>query len=110
MVVQYGGDVLGRLVIVPRRAVGVRILERQVSVAIADLFAASIAAPRDDDDLADAASFANRLLLERRHDSLTDEAQLSHANSGGVPPQSGCNNSGMPLLTCAIAWSGVRMR
>ena len=50
VVVQYGGDVLGRLVVVPARAVGVRILERQVAVAIADLFAASIAA-RDDDDL-----------------------------------------------------------
>jgi hypothetical protein len=49
VVVQYGGDVLGRLVIVPERAVGVRILERQVAVAIADLFAASIAA-RDDAD------------------------------------------------------------
>jgi hypothetical protein len=49
VVVQYGGDVLGRLVIVPVRAVGVRILERQVAVAIADLFAASIAAPRGRD-------------------------------------------------------------
>ena len=48
VVVQYGGDVLGRLVIVPERAVGVRILERQVAVAIADLFAASIAARNGD--------------------------------------------------------------
>ena len=49
MVVQYGGDVLGRLVVVPVRKVGVRILERQVAVAIADLFAASVAAHRDGD-------------------------------------------------------------
>ena len=49
VVVQYGGDVLGRLVIVPSHAVGVRILERQVAVAIADLYAASIAARGDAD-------------------------------------------------------------
>jgi len=50
VVVQYRGDVLGRLVIVPTHAVGVRILERQVAVAIADLYAASIAV-RDDGDI-----------------------------------------------------------
>ena len=50
VIVQYGGDVLGRLVVVPSHAVGVRILERQVAVAIADLYAASIATHGSPDD------------------------------------------------------------